>query len=118
MKIFKGNKKNNNSKLERRIALQQKLIDELTAQNELLKQRNEDLQNELDFEKEIPKEGYEKAKNLIIDLEQYKVEYEKSIADLKESKESYEAARQEFYILKKQYQKKMDAFLKQLKKTV
>lgn len=115
---IRTNKKNNSTKLEKRIELQQRIIDELSSQNEMLEKKNEELQQSLEFEKSNKDEGYELAKKLMAQIEMYKLEYEKSIADAKKSKAEYDEAKEDFLLLKKEYQKKMDTLLKQIKKSI
>ena len=81
----------------RKIQLQQKIIDDLeseiqklTEENGQLKKEIEDLKDKLAFEETKPKKGYEKAKELILELEKDKNEYENLIIELKNKKRECE----------------------------
>lgn len=77
----------------KKIQLQQKIIDDLEDKNQCLIEENnqlkkeiEDLKDKLSFEEAKPKKGYEKAKELILELEKDKNEYENLIIELKNKK--------------------------------
>lgn len=81
----------------KKIQLQQKIIDDLevevkklTEENDQFKKEIEDLKDKLAFEEEKPKKGYEKAKELFLELEERKNEYENLIIELKNKKRECE----------------------------
>lgn len=100
--------------LERKLAIKQKIID---RQNETIKQlqeENENLKFELEFEVARPKEGYEQAKALIVNLEQHIHDYEIALMDLKKSKDYYDKISRELLELKGKYKRDMDRFMKKM----
>lgn len=78
----------------KKIQLQQKIIDDLEsknndliAENDKLKKENEELTEKLVYEESKPKSGYEKAKALITELEKTKHEYEDLVIGLKKKQD-------------------------------
>lgn len=89
-------------KLERKVALQARTIRLLTEERDSLKEEIEELKAQLELEKSIPKEGYEKAKELMESTAKTKAEYEQLIEECKQ--------------IKQEYQDKMDVLSKNTKK--
>ena len=110
--------KNKDDKKDKTIKIQQDIIDGLNKDIEDLKTKYELLENELEFEKNKPKQGYEKAKQMMVELEEKKYEYQMLIDELKPLKVSYNEKIQELSELKEAYKKKMNNALKQTKKVL
>lgn len=116
--MFGKNKQNKHDKKDKIIKIQQDIIDGLKEDISNLKVENESLKKELDFEKNKPKLGYEKSKQMISDLENKKHEYQMLIEELKNLKVSYDEKMKEMSELKEAYKKKMDSTLKKTKKVL
>ena len=102
---------------DKKVKIQQRIIEDLQKSNETLEQENLRLSDELELEKLLPNEGYEKAKQLICELEDKKIEYEKLIEETKKIQEECKLKIQEVKELKKKYSKDMKAVLKQITKS-
>ena len=102
-------------KREKKIILQQKIIEALSSKNENMEKQIESLKNDLEFQKNIPQEGYEEAKSLIEKLNGYIKIYQEELSVLKESIEKYDFAKNEFYEMKDKYKKEMDELSKSIK---
>lgn len=116
-----GNSKQDKRRLDKKdktIKIQQDIIDELKKDIDILKSENDELQKELDFERNKVNLGYEKAKQMMIDLEKKKHEYQMLIDELCILKASYSEKIQEMSELKETYKKKMDSTLKKTKKVL
>ena len=98
--------KNKDDKKDKTIKIQQDIIDGLNKDIEDLKTKYELLENELEFEKNKPKQGYEKAKQMMVELEEKKYEYQMLIDELKTLKVSYNEKIQELSELKKHIKKR------------
>ena len=110
--------KNKDDKKDKKINFQQNIIDELNKEIESLKSEYELLKTELEFEKNKPRKGYEKAKQMIIELEEKKHEYQMLIDELNVLKVSYNEKIQELSELKETYKKKMNTSFKKTKKVL
>lgn len=97
---------------DRKIKTQQKIIDNLKAENSALKEELDLLKVELELEKNIPKDTYESAKKLITETQLKKSEYEKLIEQAKNAKQEYDKLSKELKELKAQYNKEMKKFFK------
>lgn len=100
--------------LERKLSIKQKIIDRQNEEIQLLKKENESLKEQLELEKNKPRDGYERAKTLITTLEQNMDIYNQSIEDLKKSKQFYDKAYKELLELKGKYKRQMERFMKSL----
>lgn len=100
---------------DRKIKTQQQIIDGLKEENQKLKEELELCQAELEFEINLPHDGYESAKKLIIETQEKKAEYEKLIEQAKKAKQKYEKLTQEMKELKVQYTKEMKSFFRGVK---
>lgn len=101
--------------LERKVALQARSIRQLTEENTSLKEEIEELKAQLELEKSIPKEGYEKTKELMESTAKTKAEYEKLIEECKEIKEKYQNEMTILLEQKNKHRKKIDSLLKKFK---
>lgn len=101
--------------LERKVALQARSIRQLTEENTSLKEENEELKAQLEIEKSIPKEGYEKAKELMESTAQKKAEYENLIEECKEIREKLQNEMNILLREKNERNKKIDSLLKKFK---
>lgn len=100
---------------ERKIALQARSIRRLTEENDSLKIEIEDLKQQLEIEKSIPKEGYEQAKELMELTAKTKKEYERLIEECKKIQQEYECARDEMINQHKSLNQKAKDMLKKMK---
>ena len=102
---------------DKKVKVQQRIIEDLQKSNEALEKENLRLSDELELEKLLPKEGYEKAKKLICDLEDRKTEYEQLIIETKSIQSEYKEKIREINELKKKYKKDMKSVLKEITKS-
>jgi peptidoglycan hydrolase CwlO-like protein len=102
---------------EKKVKIQQKIIEDLQRDKYLLEQENVRLSDELELEKVIPREGYEKAKALMIELETKKQEYEDLIKETKAIRDEYKEKIKEIKELKVKYKKDMQSAVKQISKS-
>lgn len=103
-------------KLDKKVIIQQKIIENQKKQIEFLESENKKLTESLIFEQNIPKEGYEKAKQLIEELEKMKAEYKRLIDSCKSTRQEYYEKIQKLSIETKEQNKKIDSVYKFLKK--
>ena len=61
----------------------------LQKRNSELKKKVNDLNFQIAFDKEMNEKGYERAKNLITDLEHIKIEWQEALADLHDKQQEY-----------------------------
>ena len=101
---------------DKKIAVQQQIINELTEQKDALTTKVADLEVELNFERNKINLGYEKAKELIKSLETQVEFYNTANAELKEAKKEYEKALKDVARLRKKYSKDIEAVIKTVKK--
>lgn len=83
----------------KKIALQQKLIQSLTSENQTLKE-------ELTYEKSIPNEGYARAKKLIEELEEKISQYNHLIEEVQTLKKTYTQKINQINTAKKDFKRK------------
>lgn len=110
--------KEKKDKKDRTIQVQQDIIKKLEVEISQLKSENNDLQEQIKLEKAMPKDGYEKAKFMIVDLENKIEEYNRLIDEVKQIKVSYFEKIKEVDELKNKYQQALKDFLKKVKKSV
>jgi chromosome segregation ATPase len=110
--------KEKKDKKDRTIEVQQGIIKKLEEEISQLKSENNSLKQQLEFEKAIPKEGYEKAKVLMSDLENKIEEYKILIEEVKQIKVSYSEKIKEIDEIKAKYQQDLKDFLKKVKRSV
>lgn len=101
---------------QQKLGTLQKIIEEKDKQIESLKEENEDLKAQIDFEKIKVNKGYEAAKNLIIEMERLKREYEQSVKEMNSARDSYLKAREELLTLKRDQKKSFQGLMKAFKK--
>lgn len=68
-----------------------KKIDLMKKRNKSLTEQVETLQFELDYNTSLNNEGFQRAKDLIVELEQLKARWEESIAELDKCRDEYES---------------------------
>lgn len=83
-----------------------KLIQDLSKENQQLKDKNIELQLQLEFNEESYKNSLEASKLLIGELKEKKDIYDELIEELQKAKEEYHKAIQEIHKLKKSYKNK------------
>lgn len=103
--------------IEKKVKLQQKIIDDLQQEKDTLKEENNRLSVDLELEKILPKEAYERVKHLINELEDRKSEYETLIENVKEIQSEYKDGLKEIKTLRAKYKKDMDSVLKSINKS-
>ena len=101
---------------DKKIKIQQLLIESLEKKNKELEIKLTETEVERDLERELPKDGYEKAKKLIVDLEGYIEKYKYLIGELEVKKNEYQEAINEINQLKIKYNKEMKNIVKTIKK--
>ena len=74
-----------------------------------------DLKQDLETEKNKPKQGYEEAKRLIEELEDKKQEYQSLLDELKKIRESYLQKTKEAMEVKNKYEKELDKLILEIK---
>ena len=100
--------------IEKKIEMQQAIIDELQEKNKLLAAENKQLKTELGYEKIKPQDGYEEAKKLMVTLEETRKEYEVLIKELKEKNKKCDEQLLQLKELKFEYKKKMEEVIASL----
>lgn len=103
--------------IEKKVKIQQKIIEDLQRDKDILEQENIRLSDELELEKLIPREGYEKAKALMVELENKKQEYEDLIKETKAIRDECKEKIKELKELKVKYKKDMQSAVKQISKS-
>lgn len=103
-------------KLEKKVLLQSRIIQRLEEENSSLKNEIENLKTELEMERMIPKEGYDKAKTLMVQMMNSKNEYDKLIKEMKEKREKYQNEMNVLSLTTKERNAKIDSVLKVLNK--
>ena len=91
------------------------LNEKLIARVQELEAQVVDLKQDLDIEKNKPKQGYEEAKRLIEELEGKKQEYQSLLDELKKIRESYLQKTKEAIELKNKYEKELDKLILEIK---
>jgi hypothetical protein len=101
---------------DKKIRLQQSLIDSLIQENKELRIK---LAEAEDSSYDVLAENnYERSKKLIEELESYIAEYEQLITGLKGKKEEYSKAIKEVTNIKVEYNKKMKEFMRDITREV
>lgn len=103
--------------IEKKVKLQQKIIDDLQQEKDTLKEENDRLSVDLELEKILPKEAYERVKQLINEFEDRKSEYEALIENVKKIQSEYKDRLKEIKTLRTKYKKDMDSVLKSINKS-
>ena len=106
--MFKRKQKENKSGKE---LLNEKLVLKVKE----LEEQVESLKQELEAEKNKPKDGYEEAKRLINELEGKKKEYQSLLDELNKIKESYLQKTDEAVKIKDKYKKELDKLILEIK---
>lgn len=103
---------------EKKIKIQQKIIENLNKENQRLKEQNTELETSLLIAKETPKAGYDKAKDTMCELEKRIKEYEILIQDTKSAKESYTEKKKQMEKLIIEYKQHMNKTVKSIKRCI
>lgn len=103
--------------IEKKVKLQQKIIDDLQQVKDTLREENDKLSVDLELEKILPKEAYERVTQLINELEDRKSEYEALIENVKEIQSEYKDKLKEIKTLRTKYKKDMDSVLKSINRS-
>lgn len=74
---------------DKKIAIQQRLIESLSAENQQLREETEQLREALEAERSLPREGYDRAKELMAELEHKIHEYHDLIAEARSLRSDY-----------------------------
>lgn len=101
---------------EKKIKIQQKMIESLTKENQHLKERNAELESNLEVAAEIPKQGYDEAKKAIQELEEKIQEYTRLIKDIQTIKESYNDQKNQLEKMITEYKRNMHKTIRSIKK--
>ena len=104
-------------KSDKKIKIQQRMIEELREKNKVLTIENEKLFIELELEKNSHKEEHERTRKLIEELEKKKEEYLKIIENVKNLQSQYKDKIKEITDLKKAYKKEMNSTMNTIKKS-
>ena len=83
---------------DKKIKMQQDIIDNLTKENQELKEQ-------LEYEQNKPDLMIQKAKSMMELLEEKRIEYESLIAELKEKREQFRSHLDDFRQIKTEYKK-------------
>lgn len=103
--------KKQNEKKSGKELLNEKLIKQVTE----LEEQVESLKQELEAERNKPKDGYEEAKKLIDELNNKKQEYQSLMDEIYKIKESYNQKISEAMEIKSKYTKELDKLLLEIK---
>ena len=103
--------------IEKKVKLQQKIIDDLQQEKDTLREENDKLSVDLELEKILPKEAYERVTQLINELEDRKSEYEALIENVKEIQKflayiPVEYLLDRFFLFSRRYRRIVDKILK------
>lgn len=96
---------------DKKIALQQKLIQTLTTENQKLKE-------ELELAKYVPNEGYAKTKKLIEELQDKMNQYNHLIEEIQSLKKIYNEKINQLNTLKKDFKKKAGQTINSIQKGI
>lgn len=107
-----------NKKTENKQQAKDSLIEKLVKQVESLEGQVVSLQEELEIERNKPKEGYEEAKRLIADLEAKKKEYRQLLDELYKYKDMYIQKTKETEEVKVKYQAELDKLISEIKTNI
>lgn len=103
---------------EARIKLQQKIIEDLKAENNILKEELKLVKFELESEKNLKDQECSAVEDLIIELNKQKAIYDDLIRDVMLAKSQYEEKEKEMNELKARYNKEMKQLIKDIKKNI
>lgn len=102
--------------LEKKIKLQQNIIKDLTNEKNVLLKKVEELEFELNSEREFHKNSLNEAKKLIQSCSTSKQIYDKAINELIALKSHYEESLNEINIIKSNYNKEINEIIKRFNK--
>lgn len=100
-----------------KLLIQRDIIKNLRQENEELRKINQELNFQLNFEKENHKNSLQSANDLILTCKNTKELYDESIKEASLLKEQYEASIKDINALKVQYKKEFNKLLKKISKT-
>lgn len=102
--------------LERKVKIQQTLIDQLQEEKQQLIKENKELRNEINSKKTHVTDNKDNVGQLQKELQKCIREYNEINKSLQNTKNEYEKKLDEIKVLKKEYKQKMDAIIKSVKK--
>ena len=100
---------------EKKQQAKDRLIEKLIKEVEELKDKIAVLEEELEFERNKPKDGYEEAKKLIAELEKKKQEYQSLMDEVYKIRDSYNQKIAETMEVKAKYSAELDKLLSEVK---
>ena len=103
---------------DKKIKIQQSIIEDLKAENKKLKEELELVKTDLEFEKNFKNQEYDTAKDLMVELNKEKAVYEDLIQRAILAKNSYIEKEKELNELKVKYNKEMKNLIKDIKKSI
>jgi uncharacterized protein YukE len=101
---------------DKKIETQRKIIFSLQEENKNLKERIEELEFQLQYEKEMKATSFEETKKLLAEASEYRKKYQECIDGLNDAKKKYFEAAKQMNEEKKKYKKAFDDLLKTIKK--
>lgn len=104
--------------LEKKVKLQQNIINDLVKDKEILQKKVEDLQFELNYEKEVHKNSKIEADKLIHICKETKNKYDKCIEEVLDKKRKYEESLSEINKLKLNYKFEINALISKFQKSL
>lgn len=103
---------------DKKIKIQQCIIEDLKAENKKLTEELELLKADLEFEKNFKNKEYDTAKDLIVELNKEKAIYEDLIQKANLARDKYKEKEKEINELKVKYSKEMKNLLKDIKRNI
>lgn len=101
---------------DKRIETQRKIIFSLQEENENLNNRIEELEFQLQYEKEMKSNSFEETKKLLAEANEYREKYQECVDGLNNAKSKYLEATKQMNEERKRYKKTFDNLLKTIKK--
>lgn len=100
---------------DRKIKVQESLIESLKVENQELKEKLENVKAELEFEKTFKNDEYDELKDLIEELSKEKATYENLVQKAILAKKEYKEKTKELNDLKVRYNKELKNLMKDIK---
>ena len=105
-------------RIEKRVKIQQSIIEDLKAENKRLKEELCLVKDELEFERTFKDNESDSVKDLMIELKKEKLIYKDLIQKANLAKNEYKEKTKELNELKIQFNKEMKNIIKQIKKGI
>ena len=103
---------------ERKLKVQESLIEDLKEENQRLKKELEDTKANLEFEQTFKDNEFDNLKELIVDLNKKKAIYEDLIQKAKTARNEYKEKSKEMDEIKAKYSKEMKSLMKDIKNDI